>query len=74
MSRSVWRCKTSGCAGMLGGVDRYSKAFRPAQGVTAITHGVSVTLVCPLCGRPRVFKGFDVQFTPQRVYTGPNKS
>jgi uncharacterized protein (DUF983 family) len=53
-------------------VDRYSKAFRPAQGVTAITHGVSVTLVCPLCGRPRVFKGFDVQFTPQRVYTGPN--
>lgn len=72
MSRSAWRCKTPGCAGMLGGVDRYSKAFRPAQGVTAIVHGVSVTLVCPLCGRPRVFKGFEATFAPRRVYTDAN--
>jgi hypothetical protein len=61
MGRSVWMCRGGRCGGMLGTVDRFSKAFRPAEGVVVIGHGVSLTLICPVCGRPRVFAGWTMQ-------------
>lgn len=58
MGKSDYRCKTPNCTGILGAVDRFSKALRPAQGVIAIGHGPNVTMVCPVCGKPRVFTGW----------------
>lgn len=67
MGRSLFRCKAPGCPGLLGAVDRYSKEFRPAQHVTAIAHGPSITLVCPVCGAPRVFSGWTMRIRPPGV-------
>jgi len=68
MGQSKFRCRGSKlqkCGGVLGTVDRHSKAFTPSPDAVSVAHGVSVVVLCPVCGRPRVFTGWTMRVVKQ---------
>jgi hypothetical protein len=64
VGQSKFRCRGSHgqkCGAILGRVDRFTKEFTPRADAVSIGHGVSVTVICPVCGKPRVFAGWTMR-------------